>query len=92
MHQARALKARGEFIEALDVLDAAQEACPGQGRTIIAYKEDVIKAMNEHMLSFDKANAFAKQNQMMFDDSELKDSDEEDGDRSMEKLIEEVHR
>lgn len=68
MHLARALKGRGEFQEALDVLDVAEEMSADQGRAIRVYKEEVIKAMKEHMLSFDKAKQFCDQNQMTLDD------------------------
>ena len=70
MHLARALKGRGEFQEALDVLDAAEEMSADQGRAIRVYKEEVIKAMKEHMLSFSKAKQFCDKNQMDLDDEE----------------------
>ena len=70
VHLARALKGRGEFQEALDVLDAAEEMSADQGRAIRVYKEEVIKAMKEHMLSFSKAKQFCDKNQMDLDDEE----------------------
>ena len=73
MHLARALKGRGEFQEALNVLDVAEEMSADQGRAIRVYKEEVIKAMKEHMLSFDKAKQFCDQNQMPLEEQEVKD-------------------
>ena len=70
MHLARALKGRGEFQEALDVLDAAEEMSADQGRAIRVYKEEVIKAMKEHMLSYSKAKQFCDKNQMDLGDEE----------------------
>ena len=74
MHLARALKGRGEFQEALDVLDAAEEMSADQGRAIRVYKEEVIKAMKEHMLSFSKAKQFCDKNQMDLEDEEPEQS------------------
>ena len=62
MHLARALKGRGEFQEALNVLDAAEEMSADQGRAIRVYKEEVVAAMKEHLRSFNKASKFCKEN------------------------------
>ena len=43
VHLARALKGRGEFQEALDVLDAAEEMSADQGRAIRVYKGTIYK-------------------------------------------------
>ena len=59
---ARALKGRGEFQEALNVLDAAEEMSADQGRAIRVYKEEVVAAMKEHLRSFNKASKFCKEN------------------------------
>ena len=40
---ARALKGRGEFQEALNVLDAAEEMSADQGRAIRVYKGPIYK-------------------------------------------------
>ena len=70
VHLARALKGRGEFQEALSVLDAAEEMSADQGRAIRVYKEEVIKAMKEHMLSFSKAKEFCDKNQVDLEDED----------------------
>ncbi len=51
IHLARALKGRGDFQQAIDVLEIAEESSTGYEDVLKKYKEDVIAQMKHSLLA-----------------------------------------
>jgi tetratricopeptide (TPR) repeat protein len=77
IHLSRALKGRGEFQAAIDVLEIAEDISSEHTKIIRGYKQEVIADMKEHLISYDKARNIADKNRMPLTEQEREEDSRE---------------